>query len=88
MDWDFWAIQTKDPSFTVWVNSDAVNHEFNREIIRRFGEPKSPMALCADSKLDIRAFVFWPPAEYGQPLYRMVKRHRWSLRTGLVYFRE
>ena len=87
-DWDFWAIQTEDPSFTIWVYPEQ-NPEFNKEILRRFGEPNCrPMASWADSELDIRACVFWPPGERRQPLYRTVKRHSWSLRSGLTYFRE
>jgi hypothetical protein len=86
-DWDFWAFQTHDPSFTVWVYSE-VNPSFGREIKKLFGDVDSlPRVEWADREFNVRALVFWPRNEYGQPLYKTVKRRWWSWRSAIAYYK-
>jgi hypothetical protein len=87
-DWDFVAFQTHDPSFTAWVNTE-FNPAFNREIKKRFGDVNfMPRVEWADREFNVRALVFWPPNEYGQPLYKTVKRHWWSWRSAIAYYKR
>jgi hypothetical protein len=83
IDWDFLAFQTQDLSLTVWVY-DQFNTAFIREIARRFCPiDAEPMSRWTASEFNIRACVFWPSSDQGQPLYKWVKRRRWSLRNCL-----
>jgi hypothetical protein len=84
-DWDFWAFQTVDPTITFWVptTSDA---PFAAEVRRKYAVLEiPPMMYWADRDYCVRAYVVWPTADIGEPMYVTVKRHWWSLSGKLAY---
>jgi hypothetical protein len=87
-DWDFWAFQTSEPGVTYWIYVRP-SSPISTEIERRFAVGKiPPMRDWADREMNTRAFVVWPPADRGRPMYLPVKRHPWSWRTKLAYSTE
>ena len=84
---DFWAFRTKASSDGYWIRTGNLwTTAFSREVRRRFPilDPP-PMKHWQDRDFSIRAYVVWPSANLGEPLYVPVKRRRWSWRSRLAY---
>ena len=85
VDWNFVAFQCADEDITYRVQTE-FGDAFTSEVRRRFGTPDiPPMQDWADREFCIRTYTIWPHSEIGRPMFRNVKRHRWSWRSRMAF---